>query len=171
MREIVKTQLSVKTETKISVWWGRWYNQQILCTAQATENLSGDLTWDAIVHQVKPAVNEKWVALYASFNFLLTYWLVFIIILCYYYVFYQKQNVRAFIVILSVTMKAAAFKSLPEINGFAEKLVTSVVTNSHLECQDRFPNYHWEIWCDSLLDCKLFNWLHLVKFRFIILVH
>ena len=50
--------------------------------------------------------------------------------LCYYYVFYQKQNVRAFIIILGVTMKAAAFKSLPEINGFVEKLVTFVVTNT-----------------------------------------
>ena len=39
------------------------------------------------------------------------------------FVFYQKQNVRAFIVILGVTIKAVAFESYPEINGFAEKLV------------------------------------------------
>ena len=39
------------------------------------------------------------------------------------FVFYQKQNVRAFIIILGVTMKAVAFESQPEINGFVEKLV------------------------------------------------
>ena len=39
------------------------------------------------------------------------------------FVFYQKQNVRAFIIILGVTMKAVAFDSSPEINGFVEKLV------------------------------------------------
>ena len=33
-------------------------------------------------------------------------------LLCYeFFVFYQKQNVRAFIVILGVTMKAVAFES------------------------------------------------------------
>ena len=45
----------------------------------------------------------------------------------HYYVtsllFYQKQNVRAFIIILGVTIKAVAFDSSPEINGFVEKLV------------------------------------------------
>ena len=45
----------------------------------------------------------------------------------HYYVtsfaFYQKQNVRAFIMILRVTMKAVAFDSSSEINGFVEKLV------------------------------------------------
>ena len=45
----------------------------------------------------------------------------------HYYVmsfaFYQKQNVRAFIIILGMTMKAVAFESQPEINGFVEKLV------------------------------------------------
>ena len=38
------------------------------------------------------------------------------------FVLYQKQNVRAFIIILGVTMKAVAFESQPEINGFVEKL-------------------------------------------------
>ena len=37
------------------------------------------------------------------------------------FVFYQKQNVRAFIIILGVTMKAVVFESQPEINGFVEK--------------------------------------------------
>ena len=32
-------------------------------------------------------------------------------------------TVRAFIIILGVTMKAVAFESQPEINGFVEKLV------------------------------------------------
>ena len=39
------------------------------------------------------------------------------------FVFYQKQNVRAFIITLGVTRKALAFESWPEINGFAEILV------------------------------------------------
>ena len=39
------------------------------------------------------------------------------------FVCYQKQNVRAFIVILGMTMKAVAFESQPEINRFVEKLV------------------------------------------------
>ena len=38
-------------------------------------------------------------------------------------VFYQKQNVRAFIIILGVTLKAVAFESLSGMNGFVEKLV------------------------------------------------
>ena len=45
----------------------------------------------------------------------------------HYYVgsfaFYQKHNIRAFIIILGVTMKIAAFKNLPEINGFVKKLL------------------------------------------------
>ena len=40
------------------------------------------------------------------------------------FVFYQKRNVRAFTIILGVTMKAVAFESQPEINGFVEKLLT-----------------------------------------------
>ena len=32
-------------------------------------------------------------------------------LLCYKFVFYQKQNVRAFIIILGVTMKAVAFEN------------------------------------------------------------
>ena len=39
------------------------------------------------------------------------------------FVFYQKQNVGAFIIILGVTLKAVAFESLPGMNGFVEKLV------------------------------------------------
>ena len=38
------------------------------------------------------------------------------------FVFYQKQIVRAFIIILGVTMKAVAFESEPEINGFLRNL-------------------------------------------------
>ena len=38
------------------------------------------------------------------------------------FVFYQKQNVRVFVIILVMTMKAVAFESLPEIDGFVEKL-------------------------------------------------
>ena len=36
------------------------------------------------------------------------------------FVFYQKENVRAFIIILGVTLKAVAFESYSEINGFVE---------------------------------------------------
>ena len=36
--------------------------------------------------------------------------------------FIKKEHLRAFIIILGVTMKAVAFKSLPEINGFVGKL-------------------------------------------------
>ena len=40
------------------------------------------------------------------------------------FVFYQKQNVRAFIIVLDVTMKAVAFESQPEIKWFfVKKLV------------------------------------------------
>ena len=39
------------------------------------------------------------------------------------FVFYQKQNVRAFIIILGMTMKAVAFESQPEVNGFVQKFV------------------------------------------------
>ena len=42
---------------------------------------------------------------------------IFIIMWRYLY-FIKKQNVRAFIIILGVSMKAVAFESLPEINGF-----------------------------------------------------
>ena len=49
--------------------------------------------------------------------------------LCYY-VFYQKQNVRAFIIILGMISKAGTFESLPETNGFVEKLVIFFVTNT-----------------------------------------
>ena len=50
-------------------------------------------------------------------------------VLCYKFVFDQKQNVRAFIIILGVTMKAVAFESQPEINGLAEKLRIFFVIN------------------------------------------
>ena len=43
--------------------------------------------------------------------------------------FYQRQNVKAFIIILGVTMKAVAFENQPEINGFVEKLVIFFVVN------------------------------------------
>ena len=43
--------------------------------------------------------------------------------------FIKKQNVRAFIIILGVTMKAVAFKSQPEVNGFVEKFVVFFVIN------------------------------------------
>ena len=46
---------------------------------------------------------------------------VFIIMLQALY-FIKKEHLRAFIIILGVTMKAVAFKSLPEINGFVGKL-------------------------------------------------
>ena len=49
--------------------------------------------------------------------------------LCYY-AFYQKQNVRAFIIILGMISKAGTFESLPETNGFVEKLVIFFVTNT-----------------------------------------
>ena len=49
--------------------------------------------------------------------------------LCYY-VFYQKQNVRAFIIILGMISKAGTFESLLETNGFVEKLVIFFVTNT-----------------------------------------
>ena len=43
------------------------------------------------------------------------------------FVFYQKQNVRGFIIILGMIMKAVAFESYiinePVINGFVKKLV------------------------------------------------
>ena len=39
-------------------------------------------------------------------------------LLCYE--FCQKQNVRAFIIILGVTLKAVAFESYSEINGFVQ---------------------------------------------------
>ena len=45
------------------------------------------------------------------------------IIMIMSFVLYQKQNARAFTITLGVTMKAVAFESLPEINGFVEKLV------------------------------------------------
>ena len=47
------------------------------------------------------------------------------------FVFCLKQNVRAFTIILGVTMKAVAFESWPEINGFVKKFVTffSEMTN------------------------------------------
>ena len=46
-------------------------------------------------------------------------------ILCYEFcILSKKQNVRVFTIILGVTMKAVAFESLREINGFVEKLVT-----------------------------------------------
>ena len=49
------------------------------------------------------------------------------------FVFYQKQNVRAFIIILGVTMKTVAFESLSEINGFVEKLMIFFVSSqSHI---------------------------------------
>ena len=37
---------------------------------------------------------------------------------------------RAFVIILGVTMKAAAFESWPEINGFVEKSVIFFVINA-----------------------------------------
>ena len=43
--------------------------------------------------------------------------------------FIKKQNVRAIIIILGVTMKAVAFKSQPEVNGFVEKFVVFFVIN------------------------------------------
>ena len=45
------------------------------------------------------------------------------LLLCYEFVFYQKQNVRAFVINLGVTITAVAFESQPEINEFVEKLV------------------------------------------------
>ena len=45
------------------------------------------------------------------------------------FIFDQKQNVRAFIIVLGMTMKAVAFKSLPEINRFVKKLVIFFVIN------------------------------------------
>ena len=39
------------------------------------------------------------------------------------FVFFQKQNVRAFSIVLGVTMKAVGFESYPEVNGFIEKFV------------------------------------------------
>ena len=39
------------------------------------------------------------------------------------FVFFQKQNVRAFIIVLGVTMKAVGFESYPEVNGFIKKFV------------------------------------------------
>ena len=45
----------------------------------------------------------------------------------HYYVmsfaFYQKQNVKGFIIILGVIMKAVVFESKPVTNGFFKKLV------------------------------------------------
>ena len=49
-------------------------------------------------------------------------YLIFIIMKRLLY-FIKKQNVRAFIITLVVTMKVVAFESYPEINGFVEKLV------------------------------------------------
>ena len=37
--------------------------------------------------------------------------------------FIKNQDVREFIIIFGVTLKAAALKSQPEINGFVEDLV------------------------------------------------
>ena len=52
---------------------------------------------------------------------------IFVLLSFHYYVtnsvFYQKENVRAFIIILGVTMKAVAFEIKPEINGFVEKFM------------------------------------------------
>ena len=62
----------------------------------------------------------------------------------HYYVasfaFYQKHNVRAFIIILGVTMKIVAFKNLPEINGFVKKVLIFswliyYISHQFKECQ------------------------------------
>ena len=39
------------------------------------------------------------------------------------FVFYEKQNVRAFNIILDVNMKEVTFESWPEIKGFVVKIV------------------------------------------------
>ena len=44
-------------------------------------------------------------------------------LLCYEFCILSKKNVRAFIIILGVTMKAVAFEIKPEINGFVEKFM------------------------------------------------
>ena len=68
--------------------------------------------------------------------------------------FYQKLNVRAFIIILGVTMKTAAFESYPETNGFVEKLVIFLVINL-LQKQFRFLFFVSEP--DLTLKCL---WIH-----------
>ena len=37
--------------------------------------------------------------------------------------YFSKNNVRAFIIVLGITMKAVGFESYPEVNGFVEKFV------------------------------------------------
>ena len=70
------------------------------------------------------------------------------------FVFYQKLNVRAFIIILGVTMKKTAFESYPETNGFVEKLVIFLVINL-LQKQFRFLFFVSEP--DLTLRCL---WIH-----------
>ena len=58
------------------------------------------------------------------------------LLLCYEFVFYQKQNVRAFVINLGVTITAVAFESQPEINEFVEKLFfrdENITWNKHIE--------------------------------------
>ena len=45
------------------------------------------------------------------------------------FVFYEKQNVRAFNIILDVTMKEVAFESWPEIKGFIVKIAIIFLIN------------------------------------------
>ena len=43
------------------IWYGEaGYAISKLCTSQVTKNMLVDVTWDAVVHQVKPAINENW---------------------------------------------------------------------------------------------------------------
>ena len=61
-----KTQKHVKRQKRNcllnqnKIWYGEaGYAISKLCTSKVTKNVLVDVTWDAAVHQVKPAMNEN----------------------------------------------------------------------------------------------------------------
>ena len=55
------------------------------------------------------------------------------------FVFYQKQNLGAFIIISDVAAKAVSFESWPEINGYGDKVYNNChsldVPKDDIECK------------------------------------